>query len=171
MSFSTVLGVVPDRRPVALAEFRNSHGWAPSIWRRLLAEHGEPVDWFLNDAGLTRLWQAIESLPEWQQVPLVLTFDTGVIPFQEFERAAYHLEQFDRLLPAPVHHVNHVRDMVELLRTNPEVPLIGVWGTSVTDNPFDPWDDEADDYGSGIPASEMYMLERHRHHMHPGGPR
>ena len=29
---------------------------------------------------------------------------------------------------------------------------------------FDPWDNEADDYGSGIPleAGSVYVLERHR---------
>jgi hypothetical protein len=119
-------------------------------------------DWPSNDLGLRRLCASIESLPEWQQAALVLTFDTGVIPFPSFGWAAQQMEEFDRRLPSREGHVNHVPAMAELLRTCPEVPLFGVWGTSVTDNLFDPWDDESDAPGSGIPFSGMYVLERHR---------
>jgi hypothetical protein len=162
MSYSEVLGVVPNQRPVVLATLRNAHGWAPSIWDRLLAHHGHETLWINNDAGLNALWQQIETLPEWQQAPLVLTFDTGVIPFQAYEWAAQQLDEFERRLPSNPDHVNHVPTVADLLRTNPEAPLIGVYGTSVSENPFDPWDEEKDDSGSGIPLSEMYVLERHR---------
>lgn len=162
MSYSTVLGVVPDRRPIDLLELRNSHGWAPSVWRRLLACHGYDELWIRDQTGLETLWQTIENLPEWQQAPLVLTFDTGVIPYQAFEWAAEQLDEFDRRLPENPEYVNHVPAVAQLLRSAPEVPLIGVYGTSVTENPFDPWDEEADAPGSGIPLSAMYVLERHR---------
>lgn len=162
MSYSTVLAVVPDQRPAELAEFRNAHGWSPSIWRRLLVHHGYSEHWMTDDAGLTMLWKSIETLPEWQQAPLVLTFDTGVIPVSAFEWAADQFDEFDKRLPAPDNHVNHVPAMAELLRSKPEAPLIGVYGTSVSENPFDPWDEEADDHGKGIPLAEMYVLERHR---------
>lgn len=72
------------------------------------------------------------------------------------------MEEFERRLPAPAAHVNHVPAVIELLRAGPEVPFFGMWGTSVSENPFDPWDDDADDHGSGIPLEEMYVLERHR---------
>lgn len=163
MSYSTVLGVIPNKRPVDLAEFRNGHGWSPSIWRRLLIAHGYSEHWMTTDSGgLNDLWKGIEGLPEWQQIPLVLTFDTGVIPFQVFGRAADMLEEFDKKLPSPVDHVNHVPAMVELLRSAPEVPLLGVHGTSVSENPFDPWDYEKDEPGSGLPLSDLYLLGRHR---------
>lgn len=157
MSRTTALGVTPDRRPVHLAELHNGHGWSPRIWRSLIGPR-----WWDDGPALDKLWQSIESLPEWQQAAVVLTFDTGVIPFQAFEWAAEQLEEFDRRLPAPEGHVNHVPAMVELLRQGHEVPLFGVYGTSVSDNPFDPWDSEADEPGNGIPLSEMYVLERHR---------
>lgn len=156
MSYSQALGVIPERRPVVLAEYRNAWGWSPNIWRRF------GVDVF-DDAGLDRLWWSIESLPEWQQVPLVLTFDTGVIPWQEYASAAEALDEFERNMPAPADRINHVPAVADLLRSRPEVPLFGMYGTSVSDNPFDPWDSEADDYGSGIPLRGMYVLERHRH--------
>ncbi|MES1975853.1 MAG: hypothetical protein V4472_25625 [Pseudomonadota bacterium] len=162
MSYSTVLAVTPDRRPTNLAQFSNSHGWAPSIWRRLLVAHGHSEHWITNDTGLNDLWKRIENLPEWQQIPLVLTFDTGVIPYQAFGRAADMLAEFDKQLPSPETHVNHVPAMVELLRGGPECPLIGVHGTSVSQDPFDPWDEKADAPGSGISLDEMYVLERHR---------
>lgn len=170
MSSTTALAVTPDQRPVELAEFRNAHGWSPSIWSRLLRHHGHDDKWIVNDAGLNALWANIEELPEWQQAALVLTFDTGVIPWQAFEWAATNLDEFEKRLPAPEGHVNHVPAMADLLRTRPEAPLFGVGGTSVTENPFDPWDEEADDYGHGIPLyGGMYVLERHRALLPPPG--
>lgn len=163
MSYSTVLGVIPDQRPTRLLELPNGHGWSPSIWSRLLAHHGHSTHWINNDAGLNKLWQSIETLPEWQQAPLVLTFDTGVIPWQAFDWAAAMLSEFETRLPSEPDYVNHVPAVAELLRSAPEVPLIGVYGTSVSENPFDPWDEEADDSGSGIPLDEMYLLRQHRH--------
>lgn len=163
MSSTTVLGVIPSERPTTLLELRNGHGWSPSIWDRLLTHHGHTTHWINNDAGLDKLWKAIETLPEWQQAPLVLTFDTGVIPWQAFDWAAAMLSEFERRLPSNPDHVNHVPAVAELLRTAPEVPLIGVHGTSVSENPFDPWDNEADDRGNGISLDAMYLLRQHRH--------
>lgn len=153
MSRSTALGVTPNERPTSLAEFHNGWGWSPSIWDRLMTH---------NDAGLNHLWRTIEVLPEWQQVPLVLTFDTGVIPAAAYKEAADLLEEFDRRLPEVVERVNHVPAVAELLRSEPPFPFFGIWGTSVSTNPFDPWDSEADEPGSGLPLSEFYVLGRHK---------
>lgn len=165
MSRSTALGVAPDRRPMKLAEFRNSYGWSVRIWRSLLNATGllntDGIYW-LNSPALDELWKMTEALPDWQQAPLVLTFDTGVIPFEAYEWAADMLDEFDRRLPEDPSRVNHVPEVAALLRLGPEAPFFGMWGTSVTDNPFDPWDEEADAPGSGIPLSQMYLLERHR---------
>lgn len=179
MSYSTVLGVVPNRRPVDLAELSNAHGWAASIWSRLLRAHGYDENYWRYSDGdfgdLGKLWRGIDTLPEWQQIPLVLTFDTGVIPLQAFTRAAGMLDEFDKQLPAPEGHVNHVSTVAELLRSGLEAPFVGVYGTSVSDNPFDPhiYEEDADgnvlvDEHPGIPLSKMYVLERHRQYL-PGG--
>lgn len=163
MSYSMVLAVMPDKRPQGLQELRNAHGWGPSIWRRLLRAHGLNESWIIDDGGLNQLWKSIEKLPEWQQTALVLTFDTGVIPWQAFESAAAELEEFDKQLPADPGTVNHIPAVVELLRSKPETAFIGIWGTSVTQNPFDgDWDEENDEPGNGIPLSDMYILERHK---------
>lgn len=164
MSTMAALAVVPDRRPVVLAEFRNGHGWSPSIWKRLMVHLGliGTDDYiFSNDAALDALWNGINDQPAWQQVPNVLTFDTGVIPHQSFTECADLLDEFDRRIPAPEGHVNHVPGVAALLRSMPEAPLFGIHGTSVSENPFDPWDYEADEPGSGIPLVEMYVLPRH----------
>lgn len=170
MSYSTVLGVVPHKRPMDLAELRNGHGWSPSIWNRLVKANYGFDGYVLMGEGerhLDKLWQSIEDLPEWQQAPLVLTFDTGIIPYQEFQWAAARLDEFEKRLPAPENHVNHVPAVAELFRSGPEVPFVGIWGTSVSENPFDPWDEGADAPGSGIALNDMYLLGRHHHHV-PG---
>lgn len=162
MSYSEVLAVTPDRRPIKLLELRNAHGHSPSIWRRLLVAHGHSEHWMSDDKPLDQLWHSIETLPEWQQVALVLTFDTGVIPWQEFEATADALDEFEKRLPSNPDHANHVPTIAELLRSKPEAPFVGIYGTSVSENPFDPWDYDKDEPGGGIPLSEMYLLERHR---------
>ena len=156
MSVTRFLGVAPDQRPIHLLELRNGHGWSPSIWDRLTGE--KFVYW--NDPVMDRLWQGIEDDPLWRQVPNVLTFDTGIVPAEAFEEAAAALEEFERRIPAPDGRANHVPAMIDLLRSSPEVPFIGVWGTSVSENPFDPWDEEADKPASGIPLRDMYLLGR-----------
>lgn len=166
MSHTTVLAVAPDRRPASIAVFRNAFGWSASIWSRLhLVHHPEVTSrhaWISDEISMVRLWRNVEDLPAWQQVPLVLTFDTGVIPAQEFEWAADQLEEFEQRLPEPPERANHVPAMIELLRSRPETPFIGMWGTSVAENCFDPWDEENDCPGSGISMEQMYLLERHR---------
>lgn len=165
MSRTEVLGVVSGQRPITLAEYGNAYGWAPSIWPRLVKHLYDYEGYLFAGEGervLDRLWQDIEVHPEWVQAPLVLTFDTGVIPGQAFGWAADMLDEFERRLPSPSTHANHVPALAALVRTLPEVPLLGVWGTSVTENPFDPWDADADAPGSGIRLAEMYVLERHR---------
>ena len=186
MSTTTILGVTPDQRPIDLAEYRNGHGWSPSIWTRLVKDVYGFEGYVLMGEGerhLDNLWKSIETLPEWQQAPLVLTFDTGVIPWQAFAWAAEMLDEFERRCPAPVNHVNHVPAAAELLRSGPEVPLVGVHGTSVSENPFDPMHycdgfdpieeveggcvfiaehGYCEGHGSGLPINEMYLLRQHR---------
>lgn len=165
MSTTTALGIVPGRRPIELAEYRNGHGWSPSIWKRLV-KHLYGFDGYLfhgeGEAHLDRLWREIEDLPEWVQAPLVLTFDTGVIPGQAYTWGADMLNEFERRLPAPSGHANHVPAVAALLRSVPEVPLLGMHGTSVAENPFDPWDEEADAPGSGIGLDALYVLPQHQ---------
>lgn len=158
MSTTSVLGVTPNKRPVVLLELRNAFGWSPSIWQRLLGPDWSIVRTYSPaDDPLEGLWHRINSLPDWQQVALALTFDTGVIPFTMYDRAADLLDEFDRRLPAPDGHANHVPAVAKLLRSQPEAPYVGIWGTSVSENPFDPWDREADDFASGLPESDLYL--------------
>ncbi len=158
MSRATILALAPGRLPATLVEYRNPWGWSPSIWRRLLGD-----DWLGRDADLAALWQSIESLPEWQQVPLLMTFDTGVIPWQRYAFAADMVEEFERRLPAAEGQANHLPNFAALLRSAPECPYIGAWGTSVTDNPFTVWrgDDDTGRYEPVLPC-EWYLLERWR---------
>jgi len=157
MSSTTALAVVPDRRPVALAEWRNAFGWSPSIWNRMIRHLDLGPSWFDDDA-LNLLWSSWEQYEPWVQVPLILTFDTGVIPWQHFTWAAEMLDEFEARLPEAEGRANHAPLVARLLHSCPEVPFFGVWGTSVSENPFDPWDNAQDDYGSGIPMAEMFVF-------------
>lgn len=158
MSRATVLAVSPNCRPAELLELSNAFGWAPSIWDRLLRHHGHMDGWLRSAGPLQTLWESIGDLPAWQQVPLVLTFDTGVIPGEHAVWAADRLAEFEAHLPSSEHYVNHVPAVERLLRGQPEAPFIGVWGTSVTDNPFDPWNEDGP--GEGIPLSAMHVLQK-----------
>lgn len=166
MSSSAALGVTPWERPTHLAEFRNGHGWSPSIWSRLIRHRYDFDGYYLDGPGeeyLDRLWKSVEEQPPWQQVANVLTFDTGVIPRNDYNWAADQLLEFERRLPAPDGHVNHVPAVAELLGSGRiEEPFFGMWGTSVSENPFDPWNDDADDWGTGLPLRELYLLPQHR---------
>lgn len=179
MSTTTILGVTPGRLPVDLLVLRNGHGWAPTIWDRLLVANEMPTRWMFDDTHLVSLWQSIETLPGWQQAPLVLTLDTGVIPWQEYGWAAEMLDEFERRCPALPGHANHVPAAADLLRTGPEVPFVGVHGTSVSQNTFTRWvcnrapddpDLDLDDgHYVGIDLPEMYVLGRHRHWLPSSG--
>lgn len=139
MSYTTALGITPNQRPQHLAEFRNSWGWCPTIWHRLLKHQGVPLRGrSLPNGPIEELWDSIEHLPEWQQAPLVLTFDTGIIPAAAYQWAAEQLEEFEHRLPEAPNLVNHVPAMAKLLRSNPDTPWFGIWGTSGIENPFDP---------------------------------
>lgn len=164
MSYTTVLGIMHRQRPVGLVEMHNAFGWAWNIWDRLLTYHGHDHLKPFDSEYLAGLSRNIEELPEWQQTPLVLTFDTGIIPFQAYAQAANELEEFEQRQPAKEGYANHVPAVIELLRSGPEVPWLGVWGTSVGDNPFDPWDEENEQPSGGIPVEpgSVYVLERHR---------
>ena len=166
MSYSTVLGVIPDQRPIDLLELSNGHGWSSSIWKRMVKANFGFDGYLFHGEGerhLDDLRKMIEKLPERQQAPLELTFDTGVVPFQAYEWAADQLDEFEKRLPEDERYVNHVPAVAALLRSKPEAPLIGVHGTSVGENSFDPWDYEKDEPGNGIPLDQMYLLRQHRH--------
>lgn len=163
MSYASVLAVVPDRRPVELAEFRNGHGWHPSIWDRLVGHHWPGLGWpssMFDMDPVEQLGHRIDTLPEWQQVPLLLTFDTGVIPMPVFEHAADLLDEFDRRLPSNPNWVNHVPAVAELLRSGLETPLLGV--VSSHGNSFEVWSDDEDAEPVGIPLGKMVVLPQHR---------
>lgn len=173
MSTTSVLGVNPDQRPIVLGTFRNAWGWGPRIWDPLLQQRGSSLTRELMKFGreeteLDLLWADIENLPEYQQVALVLTFDLGVITWGSLEWAAEMLREFDSNMPAPPRAANHVPAVADLfneIHRNPEAPqigFVGVYGTSVSDCPFDPWDEENDRPGSGVPLSSLYLLPRDR---------
>lgn len=154
MSCSTVLAITPDKRPTELAELRNSHGWGPNVWSRLIGER-----WWLNDGQeLDALYVAIDTLPQWQQVPLLLTSDLGILPARFFEWGIDSLLEFEARVPSDPKYVNHVPAVIEILKAGPEADYVGVWGTSVTENPFDPWVYDEDEPGCGLPLSAMWTL-------------
>lgn len=164
MSRTTALGVIPNEESVVLSEFKNSHGWASSIWSRLLKTvYGFEGSWFFDEGNelLHQMWDEIETLEDWQQVPLVLTFDTGVIPCQAYGWATEMLDEFEAKAPERPEYVNHVPAVADLLRTQPECPLFGVYGTSVSTNPFEQYNEDSDET-KGIPVSEMYVLNCHK---------
>jgi hypothetical protein len=80
------------------------------------------------------------------------------------------LEEFEDRVPARRGHGNHVPAVAGLMRRlaglDPALPrcrLFGMWGTSVSENPFAHYDEEEPE-GERLCVGwdEVYVLERHR---------
>jgi hypothetical protein len=165
MSAATVLGVCPGRLPVDLLELRNSHGWASNICDRLIVHHGMDLSYSKIVQNLDALFGMIDDLPGWQQAPLILTADLGVIPWQDYGWAAEMIDEFEARLPSNPNWVNHAPAVADLLRSGPEAPFVGIYQTSVTDNPFSEWSPDIGEDGGMLPSppiDELMMLRRHR---------
>ena len=151
MSYSTVYGLWPgtDKRQ-RLAEFRNSWGMAPVVWKAIAQRHlgATPYGWGQH---MDEMWPLAEreDIPVSARVLLRMTFDTRYILASDVKRAIDDIAIFlhayrDVIDPAGA---NHWPAYASVLVTQwAESPIaFGVHQTSVSANTWDGPYDEATD--------------------------
>lgn len=152
-------------------EFGNSWGFCPLIWDLLCHKYrrqlfndrpgwtANPIttdDWpklweaagCRDDAGVSRV--SIMLRP-WERIVLEFTYDNAVVPRQHFEELARGLERFeDSLVPREPGRACHLSGVASRIRqllvdeTCANVDAVGMWGTSVSSNPFSRYDETED---------------------------
>ncbi|EPC3488057.1 hypothetical protein ACRZCU_000147 [Citrobacter freundii] len=145
MSYTTVIAVWPGEKSGELKELRNSFGSAPVIWDHMANRYLGHGWMFDND----KLWPLARRLdiPSHLRAVLAMTYDNMIVLRDDYARAAECIRQYLDEYPVGENKVNHWPAIAELFESNPDCPAIGLWCTSVCENPFaGEWNEEADEY-------------------------
>ena len=145
------------------AEFRNSHGVCPMVWTALCTKYRTLI---YPDDPLTRatyrdiftewgdLWAAAKerlTLRAWEHLALQFTYDNALVKRRDFTALADALERFEDAhnLPGRVCHLTAIAARLRELMLEDDVDAVGLYGTSVGENPWwehDPAPDESTPY-------------------------
>lgn len=146
MSRSTVIAVWPGEKSDEFKELHNAWGSAPVVWNAMAKRYIDGSYW----SNIEKLW----SLPRRQDIPLhlravlAMTFDNMIVMRADYSRAAECIRHYLVDFPADERKVNHWPVLAELFESDPECPAIGLWCTSVCENPFcGEWNDDKEEYG------------------------
>lgn len=151
MSYTTIIAVYPGEKTEDYQELRNSWGSAPVVWQSLVDCYIDPEkkSYLFSDGTMDKLWPLWkrDDIPLHQRAVLLMTFDRAYVAKKDYERAASDIDKFFQDFPPTVGNINHWPEIARLFRGNPEIPGIGLYATSVSDNPFNgAWNEEAEDY-------------------------
>lgn len=148
MSYTTVIRVWPGEKSETAEEFRNAWGSGPVIWNDMAirylrtAPHGYM-------ACIDKLWPLTDrkDIPLHHRAVLAMTYDRMYVLKEHYPRAAEYIRLYLADFPPSEATVNHWPSIAELFEGNPDCPAIGLWLTSVCEDPFaGEWDDEAEEY-------------------------
>lgn len=147
MSYTTVLHIFPGDKVECGEELKNAWGSATYVWAYMGNKYIPHFSMFQQRAMID-LWKLYENrtIPLHQRAVLMMTFDRAYVSREHYARAAKDIRLFLR-----DHNdttvVNHWPRIAEIFEGNPDVPAIGFWHTSVSDNPFHGgWDEEKEEY-------------------------
>ena len=77
----------------------------------------------------------------------MLTFDRAYVLKKYYLRAARDIRFSLSELAIKSDRVNHWPRIAKIFESNPNIPAIGLWCTSVSDDPFEgPWNEEEEKY-------------------------
>lgn len=148
MSYTTLIHIWPGERIECGEEFPDGRGSAPVVWDAM-CQHW--LGWM--EFGY---WGCIERLgslyrrrdiPEHQRAVLMMTYDRAYVVRRDYARAAQDIHKFLADFPQDTNRVNHWPRLAEIFEANPEIPALGLYCTSVGDNPFaGAWNEEKGDY-------------------------
>jgi hypothetical protein len=148
MSYTTILHVFPNEKVECGEELKNSWGSAPYVWDWLIRQYINPDGNMMYEKETKQLWKLWKQtdIPEHQRAVLLMTFDRAFVSKENYPRAAADIREFlkdyfnDKV-------VNHWPRIAEIFESNPDVPAIGLWLTSVSENPFNGgWDEQNEEY-------------------------
>jgi hypothetical protein len=140
-----------DGKPFEAVVYSNAWGGAARIWSalfdRYLKDHNKPYDNFLSRCGNgsdRSLWDlsSREDLPLFERAVHTMTFDRAMLKRENFRHAAEHLREFVKKYPTTgVDHLSAWADHLE----KSTAEAIGFHGTSVSENLWYDWDEEAEE--------------------------
>ena len=153
MSYTTILSVWPGEKNECYRELKNSFGSAPIIWNNLCQKYYGtiPFSFFRSGNAIDKLWSRWKDpgIPEHQRAVLLMTFDRAYILKKNYPRATKDIKMFLYDFPPkdPEKYLNHWPEIMEIFKSDPDIPAIGFWHTSVTENLFDGrWNEEKGEY-------------------------
>lgn len=161
MSYTTLLSINLEKRTCEyIKEYSNSHGSAPVVWGVFCEKYlNQSKYYWLHNKG-DELWKLYKdnSIPIEYRAVLMMAFDTAIIVKSDFMRAVNDIRKFchDFLIDyVGENHWPTIANDIESLADDSKILSIGIHQTSVTDNPFNVWREETEDY---ILSDEIYNL-------------
>jgi len=152
MSRTTIIEVHPHEKCVIHSELHNSWGSAPHVWRALFKRYvapNHPWEHYMSKSDYSRLWPLWKelSIPKNYRAVLMFTYDRAYIAKKDYARMANAIGTYLETFPISSKYVNHWPTLKSLFESNPDIPGLGLWCTSVAENPFlGNWNDEIEDY-------------------------
>lgn len=121
-------------------EFQNAWGGSARIWDALFVAHvpkKHEYDSWICDPHDRRLWDLAsrKDLPIFERAVHAFTFDRFYVRRENFARFAADLRLFVEKHPAG-ERVDHLPAWAKWLDENPDVEAVGLYGTSVSENPW-----------------------------------
>jgi hypothetical protein len=114
------------------AEFKNSH-YITVIWAQIGRLCGLRENTWMRHPEELWTCQYDKRLTDGQWLVFVMTFDNMLLPPSMYEEAAAAFERFR----VPANRIDHGQAFADAIREfGPGSDAIGLWSTSVTDNPW-----------------------------------
>jgi hypothetical protein len=149
MSSTTVISVWPGEKSEEMEELSNGWGSGPVVWNDMAMRYlGASCYGYIS--VIDKIWPLPKrmDIPEHNRAVLAMTFDNMIVVRDDYARAARCIRQYLSDFPVDENHVNHWPRIAEVFESTPDSPAIGLWLTSVCENPFiGEWDEDANDYG------------------------
>jgi len=129
-------------------EFRNSWCGAARIWNALWDKYVKdpniPYHSWINAQEQQKLWDLCQrkDLADFELSVHLSTMDHVYVSRKNFFRFAADLEQFDKTYPAEMAY-NHLKSWASII-PNLDCEAIGFRGTSVSENPWNVYDEKTD---------------------------
>ena len=148
MSYTTIKAIWPGEKTEDLQELQNSHGSAPLVWDAMCQKYLGTSE-FGYDSQIDNLWPLWRdvAIPKHQRAVLMMTYDRAYVTKEHYARAASEIRAFLSDFPLIKERANHWPTIASLFASNPDIPAIGLWCTSVSEDPFQgEWNEEKEEY-------------------------